>query len=167
MPSKLVRAHPCSRRHLKRPKTQSIRQTQVFSHLSTQQWHTVQRHLYIGAVYSNTISFLAHKDSIDKEQQGVKPYFFLFLCVRLVVLSHIAGNPDYRREISRDSSFMLLLFSLAPSWIPYGEDCGTGTVEGGRIMTDCGCGFVDITNNLSRMCQVCGYTNIHNVSVTT
>lgn len=63
----------------------------------------------------------------------MNPTSFYFLCVGLVVLGHIARIPDYRGEISRDSSFMLLLFSVAPSWILYRDGCGTGTVKGGKL----------------------------------
>lgn len=40
---------------------------------------------------------------------------------------------DYKGEISPDSSFTLLLSSVAPSCIPYREDCGTGAAVGGNL----------------------------------
>lgn len=63
-----------------------------------------------------------------KNEECSPIYYYFWL-----VLRPTAEIPDYRGAISRDSCFILLLFSVAPSWIPDREDCGSGAVVGGNL----------------------------------
>lgn len=129
-------------------------------------------HMAFGALQTNTkILFLSQylrSPQIKIALWGVNPNSFYFFMFWTCCKAH-SGDPRLQRrdqprqQLSAAVVFCSSLMDTLQRGLWNWSCCGR------KAVTDCGCGFADITNCLFRLCQDCGYINNHNhnVSLTT